>query len=328
MRVSVVVPCFRSTATLPALVERLAQVLPAHTEAHEVILVVDDGEDTTWAVAAAQARRLAEVRAIRLARNYGQHNALVAGVRAARHETVVTMDDDLQHPPEAVPTLLAALSSRVDLVYGVPEREEHGPVRSLASRVAKRGIAATLRVRNARDLSAFRAFRSYLCGAFDQIAGPHASVDVALSWATDRSVAVTVPMNARATGRSGYTLRGLLRHTANMVLGYSTAPLRAVMALGFAVGVVGLGFAGLTAYQYFSGVTRVAGFTTVASLVAIFASVQLIALGVLGEYVGRIHTDRMGRPTYLIRECVGEPDPDGAAHAARAARPSPAGQRG
>jgi glycosyltransferase involved in cell wall biosynthesis len=267
-----------------------------------VILVLDDDEDGTWQVAADLAGRDAAVRAIRLSRNYGQHNAIVAGVRAARHDVIVTMDDDLQHPPAQIPVLLAALTPDVDLVYGVPATEEHRALRSAASRCVKWALARTLRIRDARSVSAFRAFRSHLTPAFDGIAGPHASIDVALSWATTRVAATTVEMRHRADGRSGYTVRSLLRHTSNMVFGFSTSPLRMVTGVGLAVGLIGLALFTKLTYSYFSGATTVAGFTTIASMVALFASAQLVALGVLGEYVGRIHTGGMGRPTYIIRE--------------------------
>src|SRR5262245_5986811 len=112
------------------------------TLAHEVILVVDGSPDNTWAVARELALRFpATVRAMRLARNYGQHGALIAGIRAARFEITVTMDDDLQHLPEEVPRLVAALNDDLDLVFGLPRREEHGPLRSLASRLVKASMA-------------------------------------------------------------------------------------------------------------------------------------------------------------------------------------------
>jgi undecaprenyl-phosphate 4-deoxy-4-formamido-L-arabinose transferase len=305
MYVSVVVPCYRSARTLPDLVARLDAVLPGATAGYEVILVVDGSPDDTWDVARGLAERSARVRAIRLARNYGQHNALIAGVRAARHEVVVTMDDDLQHLPEEVPVLLAALTDDLDLVYGVPREEEHGPARSLASRLVKAGVAGVLDVPNGRLMSAFRAFRTVLRGGFDRVRGPHASVDVSLSWGTTRVGSVTVRMAHRAEGSSGYTVRTLVRYALNLIIGYSTAPLRLVTYLGFLVGVGGLVLFARLLWQYVDGATTVAGFTTIAGMLALLASVQMVAIGVVGEYVGRIHSGGMGRPTYVIRERTG-----------------------
>ena len=127
--VSIVVPCYRSAATLPGLTERVDAAMSRSATTYELIFVVDGSPDDTWDVARNLAARSGLVRAIELARNYGQHNALVAGIRAARYDIVVTMDDDLQHPPEEIGKLLDALRDDVDLVYAVPLHEEHGVAR-------------------------------------------------------------------------------------------------------------------------------------------------------------------------------------------------------
>jgi undecaprenyl-phosphate 4-deoxy-4-formamido-L-arabinose transferase len=300
--VSVVVPCYRSAATLPRLVEGLSAVLPEVTTAYEVILVVDGSPDNTWDVASQLTAKYPHTRAIRLARNYGQHNALIAGVRQARYEIVVTMDDDLQHPPDQVPVLLKELRDDIDLVYGVPTEEEHGFLRSLASRAVKASMASALGIHDARSISAFRAFRTFLRDGFDGLDGPHASVDVALSWSTTRIAQTTVRMEDRADGKSNYTTWMLVKHALTLITGYSTEPLRLVGYLGFICAVFGIGLFGVIIYKYATGATTVAGFTTIASMVALFSGAQMLALGVLGEYVGRLHSGSMGRPTYVIRE--------------------------
>ncbi|MEQ4717337.1 glycosyltransferase family 2 protein [Nonomuraea sp. B19D2] len=308
MSVSVVIPCYRSARTLPTLVPRLVSVLRDLGVPYEVILVVDGSPDDTWDTAASLARRTQGVRAIHLSRNYGQHNALVAGIREAQLDVVVTMDDDLQHLPEEVPRLLAAMEGdRLDLVYGVPHVEEHGFLRSLASRSVKAGMSAALGIGTARKISAFRAFSTHLRAGFEELSGPHASLDVALSWATTRVGSLRVRMDHREHGRSNYSLRLLIRHAANMVLGYSTAPLRVASYLGFLVGTFGLLLGGAVLWRFATGGTAVAGFTTIASMVALFSAAQLISIGVLGEYIGRIHGSGMGRPTYVVRERVGAP---------------------
>jgi glycosyltransferase involved in cell wall biosynthesis len=300
--VSVIVPCYRSATTLPTLVEGLSRVLPDATSAYEVVLIVDGSPDNTWEVASGLADRYPDVRAIRLARNYGQHNALIAGVRSARHEIIVTMDDDLQHPPDQVPVLLAALTDDLDLVYGLPEKEEHGVVRSFMSRTVKAMMSVGLDIHNAKLISAFRAFRTFLRDGLDGLHGPHASVDVALSWGTTRVGATIVRMEDRADGRSNYTTRALIRHAINMLTGYSIAPLRAVSCLGLTCALGGLVLLGVILVRYLTGNTTVAGFTSTTSMVALFSGVQLLGIGVLGEYVGRLHFSGMGRPTYVIRE--------------------------
>ncbi|MGI5245973.1 glycosyltransferase family 2 protein [Dactylosporangium sp. CA-139066] len=302
MSVSVVVPCYRSANVLPRLVARLNAVLPDIHPDHEIVLVVDS-TDATWDAARALALEFGHVQAIRMARNYGQHNALIAGIRAANGERIITMDDDLQHPPEELPKLVAALTDDLDLVYAVPETEEHGPLRNLTSWGAKSLVMGrTMGIPNADILGALRIFRTFLRAGFDQVSGPHVSVDIVLSWTTTRVGSVTVRMERRAEGRSGFTLKSLTKHAINMILGYSTKPLRMVTYLGFLIGVCGLLLTARLIWLYFTGDTKVAGFTTLASLVTIFSSAQLIGIGVLGEYLGRVHAHGMGRPTYVIRE--------------------------
>lgn len=302
MSVSVVVPCYRSAATLPDLVERIRAAMSGSATAYEVILVVDGSPDETATVARRLASLHGTVSAIELARNYGQHNALVAGIRAARHDVIVTMDDDLQHPPEEIGILLDALGEDVDLVYAVPLAEEHGVLRSLLSRWVKAAIAGGAGVRNAREIGAFRAFRAFLRDGFATIPGPHVCLDVALSWGTTRVATVRVRMDTRASGRSGYTFRTLLRHTVTMVVGYSALPLRAVSYLGLIVGMFGVALCGKVLWSYFAGDTTIAGFTTLAAMVAIFSAAQMVSVGVLGEYVGRIHASGLGRPPYVVRQ--------------------------
>ena len=310
MRVSVVIPCYRSADTLPALVHRLTGVLEGSAAAHEIVLVVDGSPDHTGPVAAGLAEGDARIRTIELSRNYGQHNAILAGVRAVRYPTVVTMDDDLQHPPEEVPKLLDALTDEVDLVYGVPVEDEHGRFRNWASRSVKAAMTRGLGIENARSISAFRAFRTFLRDGFVGLTGPHASVDVALSWSTKRVTTQFVRMDSRAEGRSNYSFRLLVRHAVNMLLGYSAAPLRLVGYLGLLCGLLGVGLLAYVLVSFLTGYTTEPGFTMLASMVAIFSGAQMLAIAIVGEYVGRVHAGNMGRPTYVIRE--GLTDPTGA----------------
>lgn len=296
--VSVVIPCFRSEATIAELVEGLHETLADYD--YEVILVVDGSPDKTWAVVEELARH-PRVRAFDLMRNYGQHNALLAGVRKARNEIIVTMDDDLQHSPQDVPRLVEALDSDVDLVYAVPESEPHGFWRGFGSRSVKRVLARSLGVSGARQISAFRAFRTDMRSSFEEVRDAFVSIDVVLSWTTTRIRSLTVKMDERRSGRSNYSFRSLLGHTVNMVTGYSAAPLRLVTLIGFLSALAGLILFIYVLVLFFSGRTQVAGFTTLAAMVAMFSGAQLFALGVLGEYIGRLHSRSISRPSYVIR---------------------------
>jgi undecaprenyl-phosphate 4-deoxy-4-formamido-L-arabinose transferase len=297
----VVIPCYKSSDTLEPLVERIHASLEARGVDYEVVLVVDGSPDDTWDVV----RRLAKddrVRGIELMRNYGQHNALLAGIQSAEHDLIVTMDDDLQHPPEQIPRLLDALGDDIDLVYGVAKVEEHGFWRNLASRAVKSAMAITLGVDHARQISAFRAFRSDLRSPFLNVEDAFVSIDVILSWVTTRIASIEVEMERRAEAESNYNVRSLFRHALNMVTGYSITPLKLVTMLGLVTALVGFLALVVVLVLYFTGSTEVAGFTTLASMVALFAGAQMAAIGILGEYLGRLHFRSMHRPTFVIRD--------------------------
>lgn len=298
--VSVVVPCYRSAATLPLLLDRLLPILDACASRSEVLLVVDGSPDDTWCVAKALSSERDRVEAIKLSRNFGQHNALLAGIRAVDHDVVVTMDDDLQHRPEDIATLLEELQGDVDLVYGVPETGANGWFRGVGSRAGRAFLAHGLRVPYAQDISAFRAFRTRLREGFSAMDGPNVSIDVALSWTTTQVRAVPTTSDPRGGGRSGYTTRSLVTQLFHLVFGYSTLPLRLVSYLGLLCGAFGLVLLLYVLGAYFVGFTQVPGFTLIASMVAIFSGAQMVAVGVLGEYVARVHVSAMGKPAYVI----------------------------
>lgn len=305
--VSVVVPVFRAEKTLEELCRRLCAVLEAHADRHEIILVEDGGGDGSWNTMLALARRDARIRAIRLSRNYGQHNALLCGIRAARHEVVVTMDDDLQNPPEEIPVLLARLAEGYDVVYGAPEREQHGVLRNQASRVTKIALTGAMRADTARHISAFRAFRTVVRDAFAQYGSPFVSIDVLLTWGTSRFTHVRVRHDARHEGESNYTLRKLVVHAFNMMTGFSTLPLELASLVGFGCTLFGLAVLAYVLGVYFVRGGSVPGFPFLASIVAIFSGAQLFAIGIIGEYLARVHHRTMERPPYVIREEVGAP---------------------
>src|SRR2546426_85320 len=155
---SVIVPVYNSEAILPKLLERLEQVLTSLECEHEVVLVNDASSDQSWRVIQELCARHHRLTGINLMRNYGQHNALLCGIRAARWEIIITMDDDLQHPPEEIPKLLAKLREGFDVVYGFPEQQQHGLVRNVASELTKLALQNSMGTETARPLSSFCAF--------------------------------------------------------------------------------------------------------------------------------------------------------------------------
>lgn len=313
--ISVVVPAYRSALSLPELVRQLEPVLDDAASYYELILVDDGSGDGTWQVIEDLANGHDWVRGVRLMRNYGQHNALLCGIRRARYELTITLDDDLQHPPEEIPKLLKQLGPDTDVVYGTPMVEQHGLWRDMATQVTKFALQSAMGAPIARKAGAFRVLRTQLRDAFATYDAPYVSVDVLLTWATTRFGAVKVRHEPRTIGVSNYTFKKLVVHALNMLTGFSTWPLRLASLIGFfftLMGTVAL-FYVLGRFLVTGG--SVAGFPFLASMIAIFSGAQLFALGVIGEYLGRMHARSMQQPTYTVREIAD-------AHAARAAEPA------
>jgi glycosyltransferase involved in cell wall biosynthesis len=300
--ISVVVPVYNSEHSLTPLVERLKGVLANRTARLEIVMVNDASRDGSWAVVERLAAEHPEVRGISLLRNYGQHNALLCGIRAATGEIILTIDDDLQHPPEEVPLLLDRLAEGADVVYGTPQRESHGLFRDLASQITKIVLQEAMGAEVARDVSAFRVFRTQLREAFASYSNPSVSVDVLLTWATTRFAAVRVRHEPRTIGVSNYTFRKLLRHALTMMTGFSTRPLQFASLIGFGFTLFGFAVLVYVIGRYFIEGDSVAGFPFLASVIAIFSGAQLFALGIIGEYLARMHLRMMDRPTYAVRQ--------------------------
>jgi glycosyltransferase involved in cell wall biosynthesis len=300
--VSVVIPVYNSREILPRLVDELLAVLARHTSEHEVLLVNDGSPDGSWSVVCELAAAHPALRGLDLMRNYGQHNAILCGLRAARHPLVITMDDDLQHPPAEIPRLLARLTPDVDVVYGTPQQEQHGLWRPLASRITKLALQSAMGAETARKVSAFRLLRRDLRLAFAEYTSPYVSIDVLLTWATTRFVALPVSHAPRASGESNYTLRTLIKHALTMTTGFSVLPLHFATLVGFLFTLLGFVLLVFVIVRRIVEGQVVPGFAFLAAAISIFSGAQLFALGIIGEYLARMHFRSMNKPTYVVRE--------------------------
>jgi len=304
--VSVLVPVYRSKGHLAELADRVGSVLDAAAVPYELVLVDDGSDDGTWEEVEALAGGEQPVRGLRLSRNYGQQNALLAGVRIVGRKRVVTLDDDLQYRPESILPLLKAMEDGADLVYGKAERARHGAVRGFATRLSKRLMRIATGEPMIASISALRLFRTDLRDAFAGFDGPYVSLDALLLWSTNRVAEVQVPHDARAHGRSGYSVRSLVRLALTLMVGFSSRPLRAASVLGFACTALGICLLAYVLLRYTTEGGSVPGFAFLASAISIFSGAQLFAIGVIGEYLARMYPRVMGRPAYSVAERVGD----------------------
>lgn len=303
-RVSVVVPTYRSPNTLSRLVDEITGATWWNDDSE--IIIVDDGNvDGTWAALQSITATHQCVRAMRLSRNFGQHAALLAGIREARSQIVVTLDDDLQNPPAEAEKLLTALRDDVDVVYGTPRVVGQGAWRRFSSALSKYLMKVSLGFEHAEYISSFRAFRTSLRDGFAENLGPGVSIDAMLNWSTTRFANVEVEHRSRESGTSNYNFWTLLRFMFDTATGYSTAPLRAATGLGLVTVLLSIGVLVWVVGRPLVTGDAVPGFPFLAATIAIFSGTQLIVLGVLGQYLGRMHFRVMNKPSYTIADRIG-----------------------
>lgn len=304
---SVVVPVYRGAATVGRLVEALSGLKAALPGGLEIVLVDDGSPDESAAVC----RRLVDaatdvpVVLVEHARNYGEHNAVMTGLRHARGRHVVTMDDDLQNPPEEVLRLLAhCRDNAFDVVYTRYARKEHAWWRNLGSRFANQVADWLLDKPPGLYLSSFRCMNAMVAAAVARYSGPYPYVDGLIMQATQRIGSIEVRHLPRAEGRSNYTLRRLARLWLNLATSFSLLPLRLGILAGALIGGLGFLGAGYVVFEALTGATP-GGWASIMVVMLLMGGAQFVLLGILGEYVGRTLLTAGGKPQAVVRQVHG-----------------------
>jgi len=302
-RLSVVIPLRDEQDVLPALVDRLTRALDELGTSWEAILVDDGSTDGTYGLAVEAHANDARIKVVRLSRGFGHQVALSAGLDLAAGEAVVTMDGDLQHPPEVISALVERWEAGDEIVYGVmAERQGESRFKEWTARVFYRFLgrlsdvevmpgAGDFRLVDGRALDAVRAMREsnrYLRGMF--------------SWVGFRQSGVPYVSPPRPAGSSKYSRLRMYRFAADAVIGFSNRPLRLGLNVGFVVSAASIVFGLSAAVSKLVGVFVVPGWTSIMVLVGIVGGIQLIVLGVIGEYIADIHAEVKRRPLYVVSE--------------------------
>jgi glycosyltransferase involved in cell wall biosynthesis len=302
--ISVVAPVFNEHSTLPELHRRLTDVLEP-LGPYEIVLVDDGSSDGSWDTLLELAARDPHLRLLRLSRNFGHQAALSAGLDAARGEAIVLMDADLQDPPELIPQLVAKWREGFDVVYAIRGEREGEPRLRLASislfyRLLYR-ITPTEIPQNAGD---FRLLSRRAADAITAMPERARFLRGMTSWIGFRQTGVQYTREARYAGESKYPPRKLIRLAFDGITSFSTAPIKLVTALGFALVVFCVGVLAWTLYVRFFTSHHPQGWTSVIAVVLLLGGVQLLSLGVIGQYVARIFDETKQRPLYLVDEVV------------------------
>ena len=304
--ISVVVPVFSDGASLAAIAKRISSAMKLHDIDYELIFVDDCANEKAWGKIIDLSMRKKSIKGIKMARNFGQHNATLCGIRFANKPYIVTLDDDLQHPPEEIMTLINEIenNSNIDLVWAIPFRQNHSLLRKLFVNTTKYILMHSFDVNHALNFSSFRLFKTSLRSSFERYNGTWAHVDLLLSWATNSISSVKINHHLRLNGSSSYNLMMLINHTLNLLIGFSSLPLRISILVGFLFAILSFFILiYLLCLKIIYG-SVVPGFLFIASLITFFFGFQFLFLGIIGEYISRIHIGVLGQTSYHVRETV------------------------
>ena len=300
---SAVVPVYRSAATLPELCERLSKSLASISDDFEVIFVEDAGGDDAWDVITKLAQSDSRVKGVQLSRNFGQHAATICGISKANGEWIVTIDDDLEQAPEFIPLLYRKAQEGFALVYGVYSQRTHATWRNLTSEVGRRMLRAAIPNLN-YDYTSFRVIQRHTAMALIGFDSPFPFVDGYLSWVTNRYATVPVEHNSRKHSRSNYNFRKLVAHMINIFVTFSDLPLKFATWAGLGAFLAGVLWLVTIVLRRVLGGISVSGYASIMAGIIAFGGLQLLILGILGEYLGRIFEEAKGRPLYLVAATI------------------------
>jgi glycosyltransferase involved in cell wall biosynthesis len=319
--VSIVIPVFNEELGLEALVGRLLPVMQDAGHDLEVIFVDDGSRDGTLASLRALQARDGRLKALSFSRNFGKERAVAAGLAYARGDAVIVMDADLQHPPEVLPLMLAKWGEGHQVVYGQRrDRETDGPVRRLLSEWFYRLFKVLARTDLPRGAGDFRLLDRRAVDALNRF-GERARFNNGLyAWIGFRSVGVPYDVGERAVGRSKWSPRKLFAFALDGLTSFSNMPLKVWSLLGLVISLAAFAYALVFLVKTLVFGIDVPGFPTLAISMMLLAGVQLISLGVLGEYLGRVYEEVKARPLYIVAEEIGLEPP-----AQEPARPAKAG---
>jgi undecaprenyl-phosphate 4-deoxy-4-formamido-L-arabinose transferase len=305
---SFVIPVYGSEKVLPELVSRLDTVMETMAETrknYEVIFVCDQSPDRSWHVIQQLSSQYPWVRGILLRMNAGQHNALMAGFAEARGQIIMTMDDDLQHSPSDIPTLLAELATGRDVVYARFKNRQHASWKVWGSRLNDKVAGYLMNKPSDLYLSPFRAMRAAIVSDILRYTGPYVYVDGLVLSMTRNIGTVEVEHHDRFAGDSGYSLKKSISLWLKMATNFSIVPLRLTSFAGLVMAGVGFILAVMLVIQKFTLDAMPIGWSSLIVTILMIGGVQLVALGMLGEYLGRVLLTLNSRPQYVIGETVG-----------------------
>jgi undecaprenyl-phosphate 4-deoxy-4-formamido-L-arabinose transferase len=299
LNLSVVIPVYRAAKSLPELYRRLTAVLERHPGGFEILFVEDCGGDNSWEVICQLAAEDPRIKGIQLSRNFGQHAATICGFAHARGDWVATIDDDLEQPPECLLDLYYKAMEGYTLVYGIYPQRSHKAWRNITSNIARWLFRKAIPSLN-HEYTSYRLIWGDIARAMTQFDSPFPFVDGYLSWLTSNYATVEVSHSARAHGDSNYTFKKLFIHTINIFATFSDLPLRIATWIGLMTFMSGMVWLAVILGGKLLGGITVSGYASIMAAILLFGGVQLLMLGIFGEYLGRMNFKSSKKPLFLV----------------------------
>ncbi len=303
---SVVIPMFNESRNIEPLLNRLVPVLTRTGMEWEIVCVDDGSRDDTVPRLIEARNSEPRVKIVRLSRNFGKEVGIAAGLAYASGEAVVLMDADLQHPPELIEAFIARWRAGFDMVYGVRQRWKGASrARQFASKTFYRVFAAMTMTRLPPGAGDFRLLDRRIVDALNACPERSRYTNGLYAWVGFRHVGVSFNVDQRAYGRSGWSLFALWRFAVDAITAFSMMPLRVWSYLGTVVSLLALSYGGYIVFRTLIFGRDVPGYPSLIAAITFFAGIQLIGLGVIGEYLGRVFTEVKRRPLYIVAEEIG-----------------------
>lgn len=304
-RLSVVVPCYNEESVLPELAKRLTAVCERDAGgAYEIVLVNDGSHDRTWETIRTSAETNPNIVGVNLSRNIGHQLALTAGLTVCRGARVLIIDADLQDPPELLPQMMAAMDRGADVVYGQRlAREGEGVFKRATAFAFYRLLSIFSEVEIPKDSGDFRLMTRQVVDALNRMPERHRFIRGMVAWLGFRQVPLQYTREPRFAGATKYPLRKMARFAADAITGFSISPLRLSSVLALLCFVLSVVVAAYVLYAWYA-LSVVRGWTSLLLLFLLFSGIQLLVLGVIGEYVGRAYVEAKGRPLFIVTEIL------------------------
>ena len=298
-QISVVIPVYKAENSLRELYGRLTASLTKIADNYEILFIEDCGTDNSWDIIVELAKQDERVHGFKLTRNFGQHAATICGFSKASGRWIITMDDDLEQNPNDIPLLYSKTKEGYDLVYGIYSQRTHSFWRNVTSAIAKRLFRLAIPNLN-YEYTSFRIIRRDIATKLTDFDSPFPFIDGYLSWLTNNYASVEVEHGKRTNGKSNYSLRELVLHMMNIFVTFSDLPLRIASWLGLATFFIGLLGLIIIITQRLIGQITVSGYTSLMVVITFFGGLQMLLLGCIGEYLGRINFKSSKKPLYLV----------------------------